>query len=109
MFALVRTSTEGKVQREFLLIDMALPGITIKPIVNLEGSHELNQVFFDDVRVPKANRVGAENQMDSCQSVALNGFRCHPLSCVALTRETNIEIDDYTGASNSEIHYKIAV
>ncbi len=63
MFALVRTSTEGKPQQgiSFLLIDMATPGITVKPIVNLEGSHELNQVFFDDVRVPKANRVGEEN------------------------------------------------
>ena len=64
MFALVRTSTADIPQKgiSFLLIDMATPGITIKPIVNLEGSHELNQVFFDDVRVPKANRVGAENE-----------------------------------------------
>jgi len=63
MFALVRTSTEGKRQEgiSFLLIDMTSPGITIKPIINLEGVHELNQVFFDDVRVPKKNRVGAEN------------------------------------------------
>ena len=63
MFALVRTSTEGKVQQgiSFLLIDMSTPGIKIEPIINLEGSHELNQVFFDDVRVPKTNRVGKEN------------------------------------------------
>ena len=64
MFALVRTSTEGRPQQgiSFLLLDMDTPGITVKPIINLEGSHELNQVFFDDVRVPKANRVGEENQ-----------------------------------------------
>ncbi len=63
MFALVRTSTEGIPQKgiSFLLIDMATPGITIEPIINLEGTHELNQVFFDDVRVPKSNRVGKEN------------------------------------------------
>ena len=63
MFALVRTSTEGKKQEgiSFLLIDMHSPGITIEPIINLEGVHEFNQVFFDDVRVPKANRVGEEN------------------------------------------------
>jgi len=63
MFALVRTSTEGKKQEgiSFLLIDMSTPGITVEPIINLEGVHELNQVFFDDVRVPKANRVGDEN------------------------------------------------
>ena len=63
IFCLVRTSTTGKPQQgiTFLLIDMAAPGITIRPIISLSGDHELNQVFFDDVRVPKANRVGAEN------------------------------------------------
>jgi alkylation response protein AidB-like acyl-CoA dehydrogenase len=63
MFALVRTSTDGKQQEgiSFLLIDMTSPGITVKPIINLAGVHELNQVFFDNVRVPQANRVGPEN------------------------------------------------
>src|SRR3546814_16012497 len=41
---------------------MGLPGITVEPIRTLAGDHELNQVFFDDVRVPQANRLGAENQ-----------------------------------------------
>ncbi len=64
MFCLVRTSSEGRAQGgiTFLLIDMATPGITVKPIHNLNRSHEQNQVFFDNVRVPKANRVGQENQ-----------------------------------------------
>ncbi len=64
MFCLVRTSTEGKPQEgiTFLLIDMATPGITVEPIITLAGDHEVNQVFFDDVRVPKANRIGEENQ-----------------------------------------------
>ena len=63
MFALVRTGFEGKKQEgiSFLLIDMTAPGITVRPIINIAGVHELNQVFFEDVRVPKANRVGAEN------------------------------------------------
>jgi len=63
MFALVRTSTEGKKQEgiSFLLIDMTSPGITVRPIINIAGAHELNEVFFEDVRVPKANRVGEEN------------------------------------------------
>lgn len=62
MFALVRTSTEPKRQQgiTFLLIDMTTPGITTRPLVALGGQHELNQVFFDDVRVPKANCVGKE-------------------------------------------------
>lgn len=64
MFALVRTSSEGKPQAgiSFLLLDMATPGIQIEPIRTLAGDHEFNQVFFDDVRVPQANRLGAENQ-----------------------------------------------
>ena len=64
MFCLVRTNREGKPQAgiTFLLLDMATPGIEVKPIITLAGDHEVNQVFFDNVRVPKANRVGPENQ-----------------------------------------------
>ncbi len=63
MFALVRTSTEGKPQQgiSFLLIPMDSPGIEIRPLITLGGHHEVNQVFFTDVRVPQANRVGEEN------------------------------------------------
>jgi alkylation response protein AidB-like acyl-CoA dehydrogenase len=64
MFCLVRTSSEGKPQQgiTFLLLDMATPGISVKPIITLAGEHEVNQVFFDGVRVPKSGRVGPENQ-----------------------------------------------
>lgn len=64
MFCLVRTSTDGKPQQgiTFLLLDMATPGVSVKPIITLAGEHEVNQVFFDGVRVPKANRLGEENQ-----------------------------------------------
>ena len=63
MFCLVRTSTEGKPQTgiTFLLLDMDTPGLEVQPIINLAGEHELNQVFFTDVRVPKSGRVGEEN------------------------------------------------
>ncbi|MEM7100635.1 MAG: acyl-CoA dehydrogenase family protein [Pseudomonadota bacterium] len=87
MFALVRTSSEGKVQQgiSFLLIDMSTPGITIKPIINLEGSHELNQVFFDNVRVPKANRVGEENDGWSVAKYLLQ-FERFSMSSIELRR-----------------------
>lgn len=64
IFCLVRTSTEGKPQEgiSFLLIDMKSPGVTVNPIVTIGGRHEVNDVFFDDVRVPVANRVGEENK-----------------------------------------------
>ncbi|MGE0740260.1 MAG: acyl-CoA dehydrogenase family protein [Hyphomonadaceae bacterium] len=63
MFALVRTDPAAKPQSgiTFLLIDMKAPGISIRPIKNLAGEHEFNEVFFDAVRVPKRNRIGAEN------------------------------------------------
>jgi alkylation response protein AidB-like acyl-CoA dehydrogenase len=64
MFCLVRTSTEGKPQDgiSFVLIDsMKAPGLSVKPIVTLAGDHEVNQVFFDNVRTPIANRIGPEN------------------------------------------------
>lgn len=63
MFCLVRTSKEGKPQAgiTFLLLDMATPGIKVEPIHSLSGDHELNQVFFDNVHVPKTNRLGEEN------------------------------------------------
>ena len=90
MFALVRTSTEGKVQQgiSFLLVDMATPGIKIEPIINLEGSHELNQVFFDDVRVPKANRVGKENDGWSVAKYLLE-FERFSISSIELRRLIN--------------------
>lgn len=64
MFGLVRTSREGKSQAgiTFLLLDMDAPGISVEPIVGLDEIPEQCQVFFDNVRVPKANRVGGENQ-----------------------------------------------
>lgn len=63
MFILVRTNNDGKPQRgiTFLLLDMDIPGIEVAPIINLAGEHELNQVFFTDVRVPKSGRVGEED------------------------------------------------
>jgi len=62
MHCLVRTSQEEKPQRgiSFLLIDMNTPGIEVRPIVTIDGHHHTNQLFFDDVRVPAENLVGAE-------------------------------------------------
>jgi alkylation response protein AidB-like acyl-CoA dehydrogenase len=64
-FCLVRTNPQAKKRQEgisFLLIDMKTPGITVRPIISIDGSHHLNEVFFDDVRVPVELRVGEENR-----------------------------------------------
>ncbi len=64
IFCLVRTSSEGKPQEgiSFLLIDMKSPGVSLRPIILLDGEHEVNEVFFDNVKVPAENLVGEENK-----------------------------------------------
>ena len=64
IFCLVRTSSEGKPQLgiSFLLIDMKGPGITVRPIITMDGEHEVNEVFFDNVEVPAENLIGEENK-----------------------------------------------
>jgi len=64
-FLLVRTDPNAPKRQEgisFLLVDMKTPGITVRPIISIDGTHHLNEVFFDDVRVPVSMRVGPENK-----------------------------------------------
>ena len=64
MFTLVRTDPAAPKKQmgiSMLLIDLTLPGVAIKPIITIDGRHEVNEVFLDAVRVPAACRVGAEN------------------------------------------------
>src|SRR5262249_31606358 len=62
---LVRTDPAAAKKQEgisFILIDMKTPGITVRPIVTIDGGREVNEVFFDDVKVPAENLVGQENK-----------------------------------------------
>lgn len=63
IFCLVRTDLEVKPQRgiSFLLIDMKTPGITVRPIITMDGAHEVNEVWLENVKVPVENLVGEEN------------------------------------------------
>lgn len=64
-FLLVRTDANARKRQEgisFLLVDMTTPGITVRPIISIDGSHHLNEVFFDNVRVPVNMRVHHENK-----------------------------------------------
>jgi hypothetical protein len=93
-FVPVRTSTDGKKQKgiSFLLIDMTTPDITERPINNIAGAHELNEVHFEDVRVPKVNRVGAENDGWSvaiCRSL----YRVEALSKANSMRGATLWVD----------------
>ncbi len=64
IFCLVRTSSDGKPQTgiSFLLIDMKSPGVSVHPIVLLDGEPEVNEVWFDNVEVPAENLIGEENK-----------------------------------------------
>jgi alkylation response protein AidB-like acyl-CoA dehydrogenase len=64
IFCLVRTGSEGRPQQgiSFLLIDMKSPGITVRPITMLDGEHEINEIWFENVKVPAQNLVGEENK-----------------------------------------------
>ena len=64
IFCLVRTDNSGRPQQgiSFLLVDMDSPGVSVTPIITMAGDHEVNQVFFDNVRVPQKNRIGEENK-----------------------------------------------
>ncbi len=64
IFCLVRTDRTAKAQAgiSFLLVDMHSPGVTVRPIVMLDGGHEVNEVWFEDVKVPVENLVGEENK-----------------------------------------------
>lgn len=77
MFALVRTSSDGKPQNgiSFLLIDMNSPGITVRPIISIDKCHHLNEVFLDDVRVPVENLVGEEGRGWTYAKFLLNNER----------------------------------
>ncbi|MNK30938.1 Acryloyl-CoA reductase (NADH) [compost metagenome] len=64
MFCLARTDPDARAQRgiSMLLLDMRSPGVTVRPIRTLDGGHDVNEVWLEDVRVPAANLVGEENQ-----------------------------------------------
>ncbi|TAJ41248.1 MAG: pimeloyl-CoA dehydrogenase large subunit [Reyranella sp.] len=77
IFCLVRTNTEAKAQEgiSFLLIDMKTPGVTVRPIIMLDGAHAVNDVFLDNVKVPVANLVGKENEGWTCAKFLLANER----------------------------------
>ena len=79
IFCLVRTSSEGKPQAgiSFLLFDLDLPGIEVRPILTFGGEHDFNQVFFTDVRVPRSALLGKENEGWTVAKFLLIGERAY--------------------------------
>ncbi|MEA2872355.1 MAG: hypothetical protein QOH67_2331, partial [Hyphomicrobiales bacterium] len=77
IFVLCRTDTAAKKQEgiTFILVDMKTPGVTVRPIQTIDGSHEVNEVFFDDVKVPVENRIYEENKGWDCAKFLLGNER----------------------------------
>ncbi|MES0875324.1 acyl-CoA dehydrogenase family protein [Sinimarinibacterium thermocellulolyticum] len=92
MFCLARTSREGRPQQgiSFLLIDMRTPGVSVRPIVMFSGEHIQNQVFFDQVRVPKSQVVGGIGRGWTVAKYLLEYER----SGVAYTPELHARLDE---------------
>ena len=93
IFCLVRTDNSGKPQQgiSFLLIDMTTPGVSVTPIVTLAGDHEVNQVFFDNVRVPVANIVGVENEGWTVAKTLLTFERSSAYAARLMTRLAELQ------------------
>jgi alkylation response protein AidB-like acyl-CoA dehydrogenase len=78
IFLLARTNPEARKPQEgisFIVADMKTPGITVRPIQLVDGGHEVNEVFFDDVRVPTENLVGTEHRGWDCAKFLLANER----------------------------------
>jgi alkylation response protein AidB-like acyl-CoA dehydrogenase len=102
IFCLVRTSTEGKKQEgiSFLLIDMKSPGIKVNPILSIDNHHSLNEVEFNDVRVPVANLIGEENKGWTYAKALL----AHERTAIAEVADSKRKLNQVLEAARAEIN-----
>jgi alkylation response protein AidB-like acyl-CoA dehydrogenase len=100
-FFLVRTDPTAKKQEgiSFLLIDMKSPGVTVRPIITLDGTHEVNEVWLDDVRVPVGNRVHEENKGWTCAKFLLS----HERTGIAQVGRSKRGLEKLHGAAGEEL------
>jgi hypothetical protein len=77
IFVLARTAKDAKQQEgiSFILVDMKTPGVSVKPIITMDGAHEVNEVWLDNVKVPVSNRIGEENKGWTCAKFLLSHER----------------------------------
>ncbi len=99
-FFLVRTDPGAKKQEgiSFLLIDMKSPGVSVRPIITLDGAHEVNEVWLDEVRVPLANRVHEENKGWTCAKFLL----AHERTNIAGVARSKRALERLRGAAAQE-------
>ena len=98
IMCLARTDPDAPKHRgiSFILVDMKTPGVEVRPIINMSGGHEFNQVIFDNVRVPRGNVVGEENR-GWYVAVTLLDFERSGIDYSAMSRRLLDEIREYAG------------
>jgi alkylation response protein AidB-like acyl-CoA dehydrogenase len=103
IFCLVRTDPDAPKKQQgisFLLIDMSSPGVTVRPIELIDGSHEVNEVFFEDVRVPAENLVGEENKGWDYAKFLLGNERVG-VAPVGSTKRVLAQAKDWAGSAGA--------
>ena len=110
IFLLVRTDSTGKKQEgiSFLLVDMKTPGIEVKPIITIDGDHEVNSVFFTDVKVPVENLVGEEGKGWTYAKFLLAHERFGIAAVGASMRALNELKEVVAELNNSDLDKKVA-
>lgn len=110
IFCLVRTDNTGKKQEgiSFLLIDMKSPGIEVKPIITIDGDHEVNSVFFTDVKVPAENLIGEEGKGWTYAKFLLAHERFGIASVGASMRQLNRLKDIVADLDNDDLKKKVS-
>ena len=103
MMLLARTDPEAPKHRgiSFLLVDMKSPGVEVRPIVNMAGDHEFNEVFFDNVQVPKGNLVG-EKDRGWYVAVTLLDFERSGIDYAASCRRLLDDLTEYVGEAEEK-------
>jgi alkylation response protein AidB-like acyl-CoA dehydrogenase len=103
IFCLVRTSSDVARRQEgisFLLVDMRTPGVSVKPIITIEGDHEVNEVHFEDVKVPVGNLVGEEGMGWTYGKVLLQ----HERANIAGVARSKYRLEKLREKTSQQIH-----
>jgi alkylation response protein AidB-like acyl-CoA dehydrogenase len=108
IFCLVRTDPNAERRQEgisFLLMDMKTPGITVRPLILMDGAHEVNEVFFDDVKVPVENRVHDEGKGWTVAKYLL-GYERMNTGRIGESKRQLAKLKDYSSSRKGDVRFR---